>query len=171
MAKAAVADAPDQVIETLESGLSDQLASMPTEKIWDVCQKMGIRYEHNGEPRRRADLIEDILTKEIEKAREDMERVAKAKRQQSAPRPVPTDNDIEEGTISLSLEELALIFAALLPPEAIVNPHMGRVEVYAKAAQRLAPDVVKFMRPDSAGNDRQYTLHIAPKWRLPILGE
>lgn len=167
--EAARAEKVDAVVEILEGTLREQLEGMMVEELWDTAQKASIPYTKNHEPRRRADIIEDLLTYEIEKARTEMQQRLRREKASAPPRRTPADPDILEGnTVRLTLEEIALAFSVFLPPNAVVHPTMSRAELYQKTAQRVTPDTVIFTRPDREGNDRQYRLRFKPAWVVDI---
>lgn len=158
----------DAVVEVLEGTLREQLETMPTEELWDTANKAGIAYQQNHEPRRRADIVEDLLTYEVEKARREMQRRVQQAKVAPPVRRAPSDPDVESGSVRLTLEEIALAFSVFLPPNAVVYPTMSRAELFTRTAQRILPDTVIFTRLDSQGNDRQYRLKMKPVWIVEI---
>ena len=158
----------DVLVELLEGPLAAELARMPVETLWDTCTKAGVPYQQNGEPRRRADLIEELLTKEMEKARAEMTERRASERAKPVLRIAPEDLELHDGAISLTLEEMAIALAPFLPINAQVHTSMQRAEVYTRASQRVAPDAVVFSRPDRQGNDRQYRLTFPTTFEVEV---
>lgn len=169
---AAQREEQDAVVRVLESELKDTLTMMPTDQLWETAKRRHIQVETpGGEPRRRMDLIEDILTAEIEQARRDMlasKRVVRV--EQKAPT-APTDPDIRNGTIRLTPEEMALVMAAMLPANASVHPLMSRAEMFERTAQKVGPDTVAFSRRDSLGNERLYRIKLEMRWTVTLEGD
>lgn len=159
----------DAVVEVLESTLRDQLAEMPTDMLWDTARKLGVADAANGEPRRRMDIIEDILTAEIEKARREMQSKVRSTRTDRAPVPSPADPDITQGRIRMGLEEMALAFAPFLPANAQVHPMMSRAEMFDRTAQKIGEDTVAFSRRDSQGNERLYRIKMKLVWTVEVI--
>ncbi len=163
-----------EVIETmpaLMAHMARHLEALPFDELVQAAKQNNVAWER----RPKAAIIEEIVVREEERLRHDramQERMEKTKPVVDAPIPPdPALRTLADGTTVLDCTpaEMAVIFASLLPMDAVVVPMLNQASTWSRQANRDGQtDAVRFSRPDKNGVDRRYLIRVSELTALVV---
>ena len=152
--------------DDIQKALYDDLDAMRVEELVQTAAKLGLHWD--GVPK--ATLIEQIIAVDIDRNREKIAVDRKiAQRKEERPG-LPPDPDMDGDMLLLTPQDLAIIFAALLPPDAKWTPFSNTVQTYSKGSTRFEQgNAVTFYHRSSDGHERRYRIRFPDI--TPLLAE
>ena len=143
----------------LKHYLFDDLDALTLSALWKLAEEKGVRYQGLS----KHDIVESILNLdeiEFRKALAGAEKPVVEPKRPEVVIDIPADERYEAGKLTMTIEDLAIAYAALLLPETILNLHVGSVERWSKSAFKKNEDTVVFTRTDENGHNRRYEVKL-----------
>lgn len=148
-----------------QKALYDELDGMRSEELVKTAGKLGLTWENVPKGR----LIEQIIAVEIDRTRALEATARKLKAREVVGPTVPSDPDVTDGVMMMTPQDLAIVFAALLPPDAVWTPFAGSAQTYSKSSVRFEQgNAVTFSHRSSDGHERRYRIRFADLTPLAV---
>lgn len=153
-------EAPDMIPAVMRD-LYDQLDAMPVEELRKTASNFKIKWQDMPKP----EIIEQILAAEEDGMRKAKSDAAARAVAPPAEKVVPANPDVYQAdgmaTVDFAPIDLALIYAALLPPDAVLNIQSGTAQTYSRHASRYEQqNAVVYSKMDSKGIERRYLIQV-----------